>query len=62
MSLVNVPNSLIIACFSELEQHFRLIGGQLLVEKELSFSEKLEDEGLLLFVSLCFFLSSVPLI
>jgi hypothetical protein len=55
MSLVNVSNSLIIACFSELEWHFRLIGGQLLVENESSFSEKLGGEFLLLFVSLRFF-------
>jgi hypothetical protein len=55
MSLVNVSNSLIIAFFSELEQHFRLIGGQLLVENESSFNEKLEGEFLSLFVLLRFF-------
>jgi hypothetical protein len=53
-----VSNPLIIACFSELEQYFRLIGGQLLVEKESSSSEKLEGELLLLFASLHFFSSS----
>jgi hypothetical protein len=47
-----VSNPLIIACFSELEQHFRLIGGQLLVEKESSSSEKLEGE-LLYFLLHC---------
>jgi hypothetical protein len=39
---------LIIACFSELGQHFRLIRGQLLVENKLSCSEKLEGALLLL--------------
>jgi hypothetical protein len=55
MSLVSISNSLVIACFSELEQHFRVIGRQLLVENKLSCSEKLEGELLLLFVSLHFF-------
>jgi hypothetical protein len=55
MSLVNVSNSLIIAFFSELEQHFRIIGGQLLVENESSLNEKLGGEFLSLFVLLRFF-------
>jgi hypothetical protein len=53
---------MIIACFSELEQHFRLIGGQLLVEKKLSCGEKLEGVLLLPFISLRIFLTSSPLI
>jgi hypothetical protein len=62
MSLVNVSNSLIIALFSDLEQHFRFIGGQLLVENKSSLNEKLGGEFLSLFVLLRFFSSSSPLI